>query len=180
MYNKKNKSLQSKVLGFTLIELLVVVLIIAILAAVALPQYNKAVEKSRIAEALTVLDSAYKNYQLCVLENGEGSEKCPGNGTNNAEWELINQPISLPGTWQPCTFDVTMSCSSTKNWDFVIDSGVFYANRKILADPTDTVSPPLYELNVELSTGKIRCTGYADLGYNVCKSLCGSSGCYIK
>ncbi len=65
--------------AFTLIELLVAVLIIAILAAVALPQYQKAVFKSRVAAAMALLDSLYPAVESCYLDKQDISKCDPAN-----------------------------------------------------------------------------------------------------
>ena len=80
--------------GFTLIELLVVVIIIAILAAIALPQYQKAVMKSRVAKIQTIMNTMDKVLSLYAEENGGGQG-----------FSVDKLSIDISGMFDSCTED---------------------------------------------------------------------------
>ena len=71
--------------GFTLIELLVVVLIIGILAAIAVPQYFKVVEKGKVSEALSTLDSVRGSQERYLARAGS---YCTGAVSGCTGWDM--------------------------------------------------------------------------------------------
>lgn len=79
----------SRLGGFTLIELLVVVLIIGILAAIAVPQYTKAVEKARIAEAISTGRSLVNAIKVAQLANG-----------GPVTWDMLDIEPPTSNTWE--------------------------------------------------------------------------------
>lgn len=101
-------SLRKGLAGFTLIELLVVVLIIGILASVAMPQYNKAVEKSRATQALAILKSLYAAQETYYMANGSYA-------TSFDELDL-----SVPWTGTTKWFTLGHDTRANENWSLQI------------------------------------------------------------
>lgn len=112
MYQKRPFVVQNPVKrilgGFTLIELLVVVLIIGILAAVAVPQYTKAVEKSRAAEALTMVSAIARGNEVYKMATGQYTSdisvldiQIPGNDITFNGWPRKNTKFFMYGSKTP-------------------------------------------------------------------------------
>ncbi len=76
--------------AFTLIELLVVVLIIGILAAIAVPQYQKAVAKSRAVQMQVRLSSIYKAGKIYEMQTGSWP-----NDVRNLDIDITKEAIEF-------------------------------------------------------------------------------------
>ena len=140
--------------GFTLIELLVVVLIIGILASVALPQCQKAVEKSRMAEAVILVKAIADANQIYYMANGQYA----GIG----DLELLD--INIPGA----IFDSAGARTQTK---YFIYSPLGTLGPELAVAQRQPFTQSYYIWISREEPNKIKCTTYPQVS-SIQKQLC--------
>ena len=146
--------------GFTLIELLVVVLIIGILAAMAMPQYFKAVERSRMTEADQLLNTIAQAQQRKYLQINKYTE----------EYKTLDvAPKGASG-------DTFYTKGNGGNGFAVTLSGTDYNTGAATATRVPNTGGTLqysYNLSRKYVSNKTTCTGTDNGGKELCADFCG-------
>ncbi len=105
------KSMQK---GFTLIELMIVVAIIAILAAIAIPQYQNYITKTQFTESQTIADG----LKTPIVEFSNQNGSCPTNTSGGflpgASYKgKYVASVAVGGTYPTCTVTATFKATGS-------------------------------------------------------------------
>lgn len=153
--------------GFTLIELLVVVLIIGILAGVALPQYEKAVAKSRYTQLITAGKTLKDAMEIYYMANGDYPELW-----NQLDVEYPGCTASTNGRFMLwCDkFAVDMFAGQTANLVFYDTHGIANNGKGLSAGELGSQTPAKYVIWLDRSDnpGKTACQSRIS---GLCKSF---------
>ena len=163
--------MQKKNKGFTLIEMLVVVLIIGILAGIALPQYQMAVTKAKVASILPLMRRWKDALQEYKLQHGsyetEDGDR-PDADTLGANW---------PSDWD-CDDERNIACRNDYWYCYSNEetTGYVYCSHNNSHASSGWFDIFMYqpdEPNYEDVAGMMTCEPADTEGEKVCKALGG-------
>ena len=143
--------------AFTLIELLIAILIIGILAAIAVQQYQKAMDRTRFLQAVTRMESIWRAQQRYHLANGVWS-------TNFNELDIDVAIPPIQNSSNTITFPSGESC-----WIYE-----YYGGCSMRFHGSNTATYRIY-----WNTGGKACVVYPannERGRALCKAVTGHEG----
>ena len=155
--------------GFTLLEMLVVVLIIGILAGIALPQYQMAVTKAKVASILPIMRRWKDALTEWELQHGNYLRE-DGQHPNASDLG-----VNWPSDWE-CDYELETACHNDE-WDCETNTG----DNGDVDCRNDALSVRIYQYDdgcscssyAESFANKIICqpVDSSDLGKKVCANM---------
>ena len=155
--------------GFTLIELLVVVLIIGILAAVALPQYQRVVNKTRLMNYYQLAQGMVRAQEMYYLANGKYSIPVEDLDVDYSQICELNVKYHQLG----CPFGFIRNITGGSAVAGANRVKIYYHSQGRKGDNTATGCDAEISLWLQHSSypNEVECEGLTDLGNYLCKSM---------
>ena len=154
--------------GFTLMEVIVIVLIIGILAAIGVPQYQRALESSRSSDAIVTIGNIVTAQEMQLLQSGSF--------TPNFSDLMLDIPLERPAQ---ATYGWDSQDSRGESQFFEYDiSGCMYGECSISAFRKEDDGGHLYEIRLtgmdtSGNKGVRSCHSDDEYGRKICLLICG-------